>query len=54
MEQTIRHPKGNCGVWVRHTAHPIECYKWAVSRFGNGAGLWIEITNSGSNVFSHV
>ena len=45
MEQTTRHPQGNCEVWVRHTAYPKECHEWAVSRFGNGAGLFNVITN---------
>ena len=45
MEQTTRHPQGNCEVWVRYTAYPKECYEWAVSGFGNGAGLFNVITN---------
>ena len=45
MEQTTRHPQGNCEVWVRYTAYPKECHEWAVSRFGNGAGLFNVITN---------
>ena len=53
-EQTIRRPKGNCGVWVRYTAYQKECHEWTVSRFGNGAGLFNVITNTGRNVFRNV
>ena len=45
MEQTTRHPQGNCEVWVRYTAYPKECHEWAISRFGNGAVLFNVITN---------
>lgn len=45
MEQTTQHPQGNSEVWVRHTAYQKECHEWAVSRFGNGAGLFNVITN---------
>ena len=54
MEQTTRHPQGNCEVWVRYTAYPKECHEWAVSRFGNEPGCAMRLPISGRNVFRHV
>lgn len=33
MEQTIRHPQGNCEVWVRYTAYPKECYELKIAEY---------------------
>lgn len=47
-------PAGQLLSMGQYTASPKECHEWAVSRFGNGAGLFNVITNTGRNVFRNV